>query len=110
MNRKNMSKETAAARLMDYKIDATGHDVSLTFSTASGDFAFSVSHAAACRLAGRLLNQADFFACRRASTRQNHGSLSNVAAGLWSAVEEGNLTHGQAKKLFNKAQRLTGGI
>lgn len=105
MKKNSITQRSAQPRLTDYRIDATGRDVCFEFETDVGRTVFVMSHSDACKFAGRLLNKADFFACRRASTRHDRDSLGSIAEGLSVAVAKGELTRGQAEKLLNRAKR-----
>jgi hypothetical protein len=94
--------------ITDYSINAKGRDVILGFQSNGIMHEFAISHAEACRFAGRLLNQADYWACSHASARYSGHGGNFLMGGLSEAVAGGDLTEGQADKIRNRVERQTG--
>ena len=108
---RNRKKPITQERLITgYAINAKGTEVVLKFESNGILHEFAISHAEACKFAGRLLNQADYWACSRASERYS-GHRGNFLTGdLSQAVAGGDLTEGQAAKIRSRIERQTGDL
>jgi hypothetical protein len=105
---RNRKKPTTPERLITgYAINAKGTEVVLKFESNGILHEFAMSHAEACKFAGRLLNQADYWACSHASARYSGHGGKFLTGDLSAAVAGGDLTEGQADKIRNRIERQT---
>jgi hypothetical protein len=111
MSVRNRKKSTTPGRLItDYVISAAGNEVVLKFASNGTLHEFAMSHAEACKFAGRLLNQADYWACSHASARYSGHGGNFLTEDLSEAVAGGDLTEGQAAKIRSRIERQTGDL
>jgi len=87
--------------IANYSINAEGKNVILGFHSVGDTYEIAMSHAEACRFAGRLLNRADYWAC----SRYNGRDTALLLGELPKAIAKGHLTEGQANKIRCRTQR-----